>query len=1061
MIKKIKLLFCLAVTATGLLILLLYLLPYYVNTTTFKDQLETWMEQKTGRDFEIQGQFLIHLFPWIGFEINAVRISNPPGFNSQDFIAVHKVKVHAQLWALLHRKIIVDSLILQQAQLNLTYNSDKLWNFRGLLKKKPVKKSLQKFVKHKNTPALSKKSAALLEFRHLKIMDSTLIITNEGLENGVFKFSNINFERKGIFKRSFTLTSNYLSENLPFRNFNGLKAKIELEGNSYLELKPARFAIKSSHLKIEAAFTNSKKEITAGTLEAQVAFNLLTGALDAKEIAVVMADNRLIGDVKSPGVYRKAEFKGSLQAFLPDINNTLTPFNLNIPDKQKELVKNIDIKCSYFYKPNFVQLKNIDLFCNQSRIAGEVLINGSRPPLYWGRLQIDKVNLRAWTPVSKVKKQTSSSLKSPQTLNVLLDHLNSKIDLELNVGQVLIPGLFINNLHLKTNLQKGEINIQEFSTGYSTGMVQGALQARSEGEAIRLLMDLGFKNLEINQPDFKTFVDGAVSLKTLGKTRTELVRYLSGSIDLNLRATKILGGKINWAGPPTLINCVFNPLKKTKSMQYSYLNSFSINGSGINIIGTANFLDLLQNPRAKGYLIMEDFNPRLVLKKWSEKNIKFEKQLPHSTALRTHFDISTKELIFKGLELNADHNYIQGDIKITNFSPPIIRFDLKGKKLDLDPYLAKKKIEPLNMRSQTKSRSKMRTKPALMAGTFINGTFAAEHLKIFKLNFKKPSLKLKVINASIHIDPFVTELYQGSAKGSCHLSLEPNGPAALGLELANVQIEPLWKDLKGKTIMSGSSNAVLKLYSRGADMDSISQHLEGGADIKISDGAFHGFHFIPDKARREALTAMGATNSKIERKQRFQSMALSLQIKNGLIDNNDLFIKGDYFKVAGLGQVSLTHKEIDYHIYARVTKLPIVPFHISGLFNKIDISFDKAEFVKQSVSGFLKGTLKISKDALGIGSGVLGAGADLIGDDNSVKQMGRGAFNIGKGLLGVGKGVLTMGTDQNEGADEVSESVRDVGNGIFDIGKGALDTGKTTIKSIGNAVKKFLNKDNE
>jgi len=88
--------------------------PFAVPVSVYQGRLVAIVKQATGRDLTIAGPVKLSVLPSLAVEANNVSFANMPGARTPDMVALKRVRLQLQLWPLLHRKIVVNRLVLVQ-----------------------------------------------------------------------------------------------------------------------------------------------------------------------------------------------------------------------------------------------------------------------------------------------------------------------------------------------------------------------------------------------------------------------------------------------------------------------------------------------------------------------------------------------------------------------------------------------------------------------------------------------------------------------------------------------------------------------------------------------------------------------------------------------------------------------------------------------------------------------------------------------------------------------------------------------------------------------------------
>lgn len=95
------------------------LVPLLVDPNDYRDEIETVVEDATGRDLEITGDIKLSVWPSLSLEMDKVTLSNAAGFEAQHFAQVDRASVSVQIMPLLDDRLEADTVTLKGLRLNL------------------------------------------------------------------------------------------------------------------------------------------------------------------------------------------------------------------------------------------------------------------------------------------------------------------------------------------------------------------------------------------------------------------------------------------------------------------------------------------------------------------------------------------------------------------------------------------------------------------------------------------------------------------------------------------------------------------------------------------------------------------------------------------------------------------------------------------------------------------------------------------------------------------------------------------------------------------------------
>jgi uncharacterized protein involved in outer membrane biogenesis len=117
------------IVAAILLVVLLFAVPALINVDSYRGQIISYLQQKTGKQVEI-GHLALTFVP-LSIRIDSFGVKNsslfPPGY----ILKVARIDAGLDAAALLHREVIVKSLVLDNPVIHLISDPDGPWNFEN------------------------------------------------------------------------------------------------------------------------------------------------------------------------------------------------------------------------------------------------------------------------------------------------------------------------------------------------------------------------------------------------------------------------------------------------------------------------------------------------------------------------------------------------------------------------------------------------------------------------------------------------------------------------------------------------------------------------------------------------------------------------------------------------------------------------------------------------------------------------------------------------------------------------------------------------------------------
>src|ERR1700736_1130011 len=115
--------------AAILVVALIFVGPALIKVDRYRPQLISYLQGKTGKQVEI-GRLALTFFP-VSIHIDNFGVKNPPIFPRGYVVQVAAIDAELGVGALLHRQVVIKSLVLEDPVLNMTSDPDGPWNFEN------------------------------------------------------------------------------------------------------------------------------------------------------------------------------------------------------------------------------------------------------------------------------------------------------------------------------------------------------------------------------------------------------------------------------------------------------------------------------------------------------------------------------------------------------------------------------------------------------------------------------------------------------------------------------------------------------------------------------------------------------------------------------------------------------------------------------------------------------------------------------------------------------------------------------------------------------------------
>jgi uncharacterized protein involved in outer membrane biogenesis len=120
----------LAGIAAALLIASVFVVPVLLDADRYRPRAISYLEESTGKKVEI-GRLAVTFFPKVAIRVDDFGVKSPPQFPPSYILKVARIDVQIDPWALLHRQMVIRSVVLEQPVINLVSDPDGPWNFEN------------------------------------------------------------------------------------------------------------------------------------------------------------------------------------------------------------------------------------------------------------------------------------------------------------------------------------------------------------------------------------------------------------------------------------------------------------------------------------------------------------------------------------------------------------------------------------------------------------------------------------------------------------------------------------------------------------------------------------------------------------------------------------------------------------------------------------------------------------------------------------------------------------------------------------------------------------------
>ena len=360
--------------------------------------------------------------------------------------------------------------------------------------------------------------------------------------------------------------------------------------------------------------------------------------------------------------------------------------------------------------------------------------------------------------------------------------------------------------------------------------------------------------------------------------------------------------------------------------------------SGLNLVSepltVKGKMDLTKifanNPGVSGKIKVAKFSPRKLSNKL---DIKLPPMADAKALSQAAFDAnisgSLNKIKLTQLNLILDDSLINGQVTLINNKRKNINYALNLDRIDLDRYLPPPTTQTSRFGIIPTAIAAANPAPLfpvdLLRSIDMAGEITAGQLIMNRLQIDNIDVKIKQQQGDLRLEPIKGNTYGGQYLGHIRIDARKiNGDTpvvSVNENLNGVNIGPVIKIFTGKDALSGTGNVSAVLTTRGQSIDALKRSLNGEVKMSLANGALKGIDVV--KIIRDTYAKyknLQAANDEGVQETPFTNMNVSFQVRDGIMNSQDLVIKSALPLVRGKGSINLINNTLDYTIKTSTNK---------------------------------------------------------------------------------------------------------------------------------------------
>ncbi|MBT8440908.1 MAG: AsmA family protein [Gammaproteobacteria bacterium] len=535
MSKPIKMLLIAAAVVIVLMLGIAVAVLMLFDPNEFREEIAGIVEERTGREFSIDGELDLRLFPCCAVAIDDTRLGNPAGFDEPDFASVKSVGLGLELLPLLFdQRVVVDEIRLEGLSVNLLKKSNGAanWEFdTGAAEAEPTQDGGGEA---SELPELSVAGVKIVDAR-IELRDDQagthVAIERLNVSTGPVAADqpiDIDVSLSATDYKSEAAIEGRLSSGLTFSTetaaavLTGIDAKVDVTAAALPEA--------GANLVLQGGAVSADLNSGVATLEAIVA------NLAAAGVEIGITANGSIGG-------ENATLSGTLD--VPRFSPREVLAGLDEPPIETadpEVLQGVELEADWAVDGDMVNVDGLRMQLDDSSVTGKLSANYATMARTRFDLQLDEIDVDRYLAPAAEDTAGGDGVEAGET-EIPVEALRG-LDIigRAGIGRMTMNKMVLQNVAAEINAQKGLISISPTTADVYGGTYEGSIrvdvagkvpqvkvrQSLSKVQTGGLLADMyDAKNLE---GLLEARIDGAGS----GNTTTEIMQSLKGGVVLDL-----------------------------------------------------------------------------------------------------------------------------------------------------------------------------------------------------------------------------------------------------------------------------------------------------------------------------------------------------------------------------------------------------------------------------------------------------------------------------------------------------------------------------------------------
>lgn len=521
----------------------------------YREQLAKAVSEQTGRDFRIEGELSLSLFPWLAVDAGAMELANAEGFTDDGpFARFERAAVGIELLPLLlRREVVLDDVALEGLTLNLAVDAQGNNNWSDLAQASAPTEEPQAPAPEPPPEEGEQMPIKSLAISGINIQDAALTY-RDAAAGTTHRIEAINLSTGRVEAgqpTAFDLSARYAGD------APALNATLELSSVIHADIKTMAVEMRELALNLAAEGASIPQGEQKASLTGTLAYNGEAGTLQFADgrlqAAGVMADLNVSGKDLTGS---QPSFSGTLKTETFSPRSVADRLAIALPPpSDDEVLQSASADMRFEASTSSARIPQITIKLDDTTAQGNAGVTDFGTQRIVFDLALDTINIDRYLPEqAQVKEATGEDAPKESTGSIndmvipveMLEGLNAKGT--LTIGELVAQGMAMRNVTLAIDAPIGQAKVQNLTADLYGGTVN--LESRiTPGATPRYDTRLKVDSVAggdlvsdfIGRDLLQGLANMELDLRSSGRTVGDVRRALDGTVNIRLSDGAVKG----------------------------------------------------------------------------------------------------------------------------------------------------------------------------------------------------------------------------------------------------------------------------------------------------------------------------------------------------------------------------------------------------------------------------------------------------------------------------------------------------------------------------------------